>query len=417
MDKKTILPIFFLMIISLSVLASAELTNYSNDCTDSDSGLNYFIKGNVIYNNYDYPDSCVTSDAVVNEGQPNEYHLEVGDIQEYACYYPQDTKRCYETSCPFIKYHCPYGCKDGACLSASSNIPSCMSNHPIYGQAWYDNNGILTNSSCLSCSPICDKVGTPEEGWYSSCDNSLIKLDTCGVRKGNLDCNDNDGKDYFIRGTNSFQGSNTIEICSDENGKPTTGEEGTSVIETWCQNGIKKEEVHVCENGCSAGACVKCSDSDGRDYYTRGTNEFDGSSTIEICVGDDGKPTTGEEGTQVTESWCENNERKTEIYPCSNDCSAGACIKIIPDKNPIEIPNMTKEACQGCVLEDKCYPFGYRKAGNFCSDTNNQFIEQKQGDSNCENNFECSSNVCVSGKCLSESFLQKILNWFKRLFG
>ena len=84
-----------------------------------------------------------------------------------------------------------------------------------------------------------------------------------------------------------------------------------------------------CPNGCSNGACITaatCTDSDGgKDYYTRGINKFDGSSAIEICVGDDGKPTTGEEGTQVTETWCENNERKTQIYPCPYGCSNGAC--------------------------------------------------------------------------------------------
>jgi len=73
--------------------------------------------------------------------------------------------------------------------------------------------------------------------------------------------------------------------------------------------------------------------------------------------------------------------------------------------------------CGGCELEDKCYSFGFRKSGNFCSDENNQFIEQKKEDFTCENNFECSSNVCVSGKCISESFIQKIINWFKNLFG
>jgi hypothetical protein len=68
-----------------------------------------------------------------------------------------------------------------------------------------------------------------------------------------------------------------------------------------------------------------------------------------------------------------------------------------------------------CPLDGKCYPFGYRKSNNFCSDTGS-FVEQLEGDKVCENNFECSSNVCVSGTCVSEGLLQKILNWFKNLF-
>ena len=69
-----------------------------------------------------------------------------------------------------------------------------------------------------------------------------------------------------------------------------------------------------------------------------------------------------------------------------------------------------------CPLDGKCYHFGYRKSGNFCSDTGS-FVKQLEDDKVCENNFECSSNVCVSGRCVSDSLIQKILNWFKRLFG
>ena len=68
-----------------------------------------------------------------------------------------------------------------------------------------------------------------------------------------------------------------------------------------------------------------------------------------------------------------------------------------------------------CPLDGKCYDFGYRKSGKYCSDSGG-FVPQLEADSTCDNNFECSSNVCVSGKCISENLIQKILNWFKRLF-
>ena len=68
-----------------------------------------------------------------------------------------------------------------------------------------------------------------------------------------------------------------------------------------------------------------------------------------------------------------------------------------------------------CPLDGKCYPWGYRKSGKFCSDTSS-FVEQLNEDSNCDNNFECSSNLCIDGKCLSSRLLEKIINWFKNLF-
>ncbi len=72
--------------------------------------------------------------------------------------------------------------------------------------------------------------------------------------------------------------------------------------------------------------------------------------------------------------------------------------------------------CYGCLIEDKCVQFGYRKDGKYC-DINNEFKEQKDNEEGCDNNFECSSNVCVDGKCLSGNLINKIINWLKKLFG
>ena len=83
----------------------------------------------------------------------------------------------------------------------------------------------------------------------------------------------------------------------------------------------------------------------------------------------------------------------------------------------VEIPKDDEDyVCQGCALDDKCYPFGYRKSGDFCSDSF-KFVAQSEAGDVCENNFECESNVCVSGECISKSFIQKILDFFRRLFG
>lgn len=94
----------------------------------------------------------------------------------------------------------------------------------------------------------------------------------------------------------------------------------------------------------------------------------------------------------------------------------------IPEKNeePVEIPEddegkMIDYVCQGCELDNKCYPFGYRKDGKYCSD-DLEFKNQSIEDSFCENNFECKSNVCVSGECVSEGLIKKILNWFRSIF-
>ena len=57
------------------------------------------------------------------------------------------------------------------------------------------------------------------------------------------------------------------------------------------------------------------------------------------------------------------------------------------------------EVCGGCLFEDRCYPLGYRKNGNYCSDGGDFFNYLVDG-SSCENDFECISNSCISGECV-----------------
>jgi len=90
----------------------------------------------------------------------------------------------------------------------------------------------------------------------------------------------------------------------------------------------------------------------------------------------------------------------------------------IKEAKAVEI-NKTEEInliCKdSCPFNNKCYPFGYRKADRFCSD-NNAFISQLKSAEKCDNSFECKSNVCIAGNCISENLVQKVMNWFKKLF-
>lgn len=100
--------------------------------------------------------------------------------------------------------------------------------------------------------------------------------------------------------------------------------------------------------------------------------------------------------------------------------------KIQPDEEtgPIEIPKEAENIpeatlnalCSGCLEDKRCYPFSYRESGEYCS-IDNKFFKQLKAGEGCENNFECESNVCVGGECISESLIRRIIEWFKRLFG
>lgn len=100
------------------------------------------------------------------------------------------------------------------------------------------------------------------------------------------------------------------------------------------------------------------------------------------------------------------------IEKCSEQqmlCPDGVC------REKCEITDITTECKFGCFYQDKCLPYGLRVNGLYCSisnDMNTQLTEEA-----CENNFECESNVCVSGKCISQGLIQRILSWFRNLFG
>jgi len=91
--------------------------------------------------------------------------------------------------------------------------------------------------------------------------------------------------------------------------------------------------------------------------------------------------------------------------------------EIIPREKPIEEIEESGEKCKfGCLLDENCYPIGFRQNGKFCS-SEKTFLEYKKSGEICENNFECKTNLCIDGECLSSSIWQKILNFFKNLFG
>ena len=102
-----------------------------------------------------------------------------------------------------------------------------------------------------------------------------------------------------------------------------------------------------------------------------------------------------------SEEKCEEGKILCPDGACRERCIAG---------------NLTAECSYGCFYGDKCLPIGVRVSGLYCS-IKGDLPSQLEADSGCENNFECKSNVCVAGKCISSSLIEKIISWFRRLFG
>jgi hypothetical protein len=116
---------------------------------------------------------------------------------------------------------------------------------------------------------------------------------------------------------------------------------------------------------------------------------------------------------------CEYSEGKCRIY--SNEIAIS--LQENHDENDIENDpffekNKEQEQtsnCNGCLINKTCYSLGHRMDGKFCGN-NLSLIQQLNESSSCQNNFECESNVCISGECISTSFIQKVITWFKTIF-
>tara|TARA_B100001964_G_C14207878_1_gene589029 strand:- start:168 stop:1355 length:1188 start_codon:yes stop_codon:yes gene_type:complete len=218
----------------------------------------------------------------------------------------------------------------------------------------------------------------------------------------------------------------------------------TTLFERTCDRLGNSDYVYYeCPDGCSDGACVVesneteanvtmvCTDSDGgKAIYERGLIRVVGDSGTDeeedLCW-------TDSDGTRMlTEFYCkEDGSGATKKYACSYGCEDGVCVKgnetegedegedEINDSDDNSDGVIEMAGCNGCLLDDKCFNFGYRKAIDrdlkYCFESGN-WTEQKSSEESCGNSFECDSNLCVDSECVSAGFFKRIMNWFSRWF-
>jgi len=82
-------------------------------------------------------------------------------------------------------------------------------------------------------------------------------------------------------------------------------------------------------------------------------------------------------------------------YKCPNGCANGVCVQ---------------------ETQNECETIGLRQEGKYCS-PNKTLEDQKDTDSSCENDFECTSNLCINSQCVSGNLWAKFMRWLSNLFG
>lgn len=279
---------------------------------------------------------------------------------------------CENNEAKKASYSCPNGCVEGACTQGerTSEEVFCNFMNSQKEQKCYtaSSNDMATCSGIGNCSAEVKGYKGDQITWKSTCGG--YQYTTTDGNDEKIEFNCTEGETNIAQVLN--KGFKKIYFqCYDGTESKSTEREACKSADYW-----KKFASQFCENNCDnrSGKCGINSFSIGEECYT------DEVILSEARV----------QGTPV------------EITaPAATSAQEGDPTIVCKDS---------------CPSEGKCYPFGYRKSGKFCSDAGN-FIEQSKEETVCENNFECSSNVCISGTCVSQGLLQNILNWFKNLFG
>jgi hypothetical protein len=98
------------------------------------------------------------------------------------------------------------------------------------------------------------------------------------------------------------------------------------------------------------------------------------------------------DATTVGEYYCDKaiSDGKLKHVFCDNGCKDSACAGDV---------KVDKICGQGCNYNGECVVVGTRVEGRYCDFTK---VLRGQKEGSCDNNYECKSNLCLSGECLSE---------------
>jgi hypothetical protein len=219
------------------------------------------------------------------------------------------------------------------------------------------------------------------------------------------------------------------------------------IYEAYCVDNITYASVLMdCPSDnpyCSKGECSaskpQCIENDGGENplvlgTTFPSRMADHSGATDYCqITSTGQPPESGECSGVDcslrEFFCTEGS-PDEFYndiPCPSGCKNGVCSKIEPteETGPIDIVEETegvkeevkvvKDVCNGCALDNKCYPIGYRMESTYCDDQ--QFLDNKEANAFCNNDFECSTNLCIDNECIDSGFWRKIMGFFRNFLG
>jgi len=374
--KKLIIACLVLALMVVTVFADENQTNTTTTCTDSDGGINYYVKGTLTIQGKEgyLTDACQIKTGNASYTSTDSCFGNDCYLEEAYCYSSSKSYRTY----PADYYNCPNGCKDGACLSTAQ--PSITVLSPNGGESW------VMNSS--------QTIKWVSHGTHVTI--SLVSLDKTKEVYGLLGSIPNDGTETMWLPSDLPLGQYYLRVrcvgnCTASTQQYDDSDAPFSIVAT--------------------NTTLSCTDSDGGiDYYkkgtvtacTTGTNSGGSCTTSQDVCNSDSK--------RLKELYCDSNAMASVEYSCPNGCSNGACIRCEDYRYSTCPSTCIKEcvpsSCSGNVCTADCEGKGscVSKPVASCTKCENGIDTGKKDSNGCPI-YECPTSKCGDGKCQSDEIM------------
>ncbi|MBI5148427.1 S-layer homology domain-containing protein [Candidatus Pacearchaeota archaeon] len=403
-------------------------------CTDSDGGINYYVKG-------------TAKNSSTTDERYTDYCLVAGGTFRYVNeYYCGSSGLILSTT-----KECPNGCSDGACV----DLNEICSDSEIAGKISIGIDSYGLNKRVTFTSALADSVYTFS---FAHRDGSHFRL----ADASNKTIHALEAEELFLNEYQIVDSGNYGRILQ------LTDYSCTESISDYITfiDAITNEQFKVV----TGTSCRGKLNLDGQTYYVSNMSSYRGTYFVITWGNGSNYASAGSQQTMMpkiqlkspdltrpdwisigTEDWAErvygyktngsdyylgdpvvmlissiNTSRACLVPEVTGGAGGGGGGGAIPIPSPGipgsggggggSVPTPSPTCVSGCVKDTLCLPFGTRVKGQYC-EIDSQLKQQKAADVSCENNYECSTNVCIDGKCISQGLWQAFLSWFKNFFG